>query len=224
MKQHQFSNLQINKSSNQLTLTVSSDKKKGVVLLAVDSMGCDTLIMRDGTEIKAKVTEVTPTEIKYKYCNNIDGPTYVVNRYLVSYIKYRNGTLDSFVNEHPPIATPTNRNNGNYNQNNRGAFNGNDSHYLVNNYAVNDYVRKKSLATLILGIVSFVFISIGLITSIFAIVYGTKCMRLIKQDPANLWMYRRRTNTGLTFAWIVVALYLLGIIGVIVALVAAGII
>ncbi|HEX7414375.1 MAG TPA: hypothetical protein VF411_10070, partial [Bacteroidia bacterium] len=112
-------------------LTASSDKKKGVILLTVDSIGCDTLIMRDGTEIKVKVTEVTPTEIKYKFCNNIDGPSYVIYRYQASYIKYRNGTLDSFVSEHPPIAPPANRNNGNYNQNNSGAFNGNDSHHSM---------------------------------------------------------------------------------------------
>src|SRR6185312_2797353 len=77
-------------------LMASSEKKKGIVLLKPDSAGCDTLIMRNETEIKAKVIEITPTEIKYKYCDNVTGPTYVSYRYEVSYIKYANGRLDSF--------------------------------------------------------------------------------------------------------------------------------
>ena len=166
------------------SLAASSEKKKGIVLLTVDSTVCDTIIMRDGTEIKAKVVEVTLTEIKYKYCNNINGPTYVAYRYNVAYIKYPNGTMDSFVNEYPP-SQALNRNRA-----------------PGGNYGINEFVRKRSLASLILGIVSFFISFFGIITAIVAIVLGYKCLRLIKQDPENLWMYQKRAHAGVILGWI----------------------
>jgi len=52
---------------------------------------CDVIHFRDGTEIEAKVTEVTDYEIKYKLCNNLDGPTFTKRAYDVFKIKYSNG-------------------------------------------------------------------------------------------------------------------------------------
>lgn len=53
---------------------------------------CDELIMMDGTEISAKILEITPNEIKYKKCNNIDGPIFTKALSSVFKIKYSNGT------------------------------------------------------------------------------------------------------------------------------------
>ncbi len=211
------------------TITASSEKKKGIILLTPDSIACDTLIMKNGTEIKVKVLEVTPTEVKYKYCSNINGPLYVAYRYNISYVKYANGTMDSFVNEHPPVVNgnnggnrPNNGNynpgNGGYNQNNGGAFNGNNNRYSMDNYAVNEYVRKMSLWSLICGIVSIFIPYVGFLIAIAAIILGTKSMRLIRKDPQNLWMYGRRAMAGQIIGWIVAAIYLLVIIGVLIAL------
>ena len=52
---------------------------------------CDVIHFRDGTEIEAKVTEVTDYEIKYKLCSNLDGPTFTKRAYDVFKIKYANG-------------------------------------------------------------------------------------------------------------------------------------
>ena len=57
---------------------------------------CDELIFRDGTESKAKVIEITPTEIKYKKCDNLEGPTYVAKKAEVFMIKYANGSKEVF--------------------------------------------------------------------------------------------------------------------------------
>ncbi len=204
----------LTKTSNANTdinsLTASSDKKNGIVLLNTDSTGCDTLIMKDGAEIKAKILEVTPTEIKYRFCNNINGPVYVVYRYNVSYIKYKNGTLDSFVNEHPALNTPPNKNKDISNLNNNNNWkNGNNSQ---NNFVENYYVGKLSTTSLVCGIVSFFISFFGIITAIVALTSGYKSLRLINNDPANLWMYRGRTMAGIILGWIFVGLIILGII------------
>jgi hypothetical protein len=201
------------------TITASSEKKKGIILLTPDSIACDTLIMKNGTEIKVKVLEVTPTEVKYKYCSNINGPLYVAYRYNISYVKYANGTMDSFVNEHPPVVNKSFGNNqthnGGYNQNS-GVSNRNP----IENYAVNEYVKNTSLAVLILGIVSIPlsFIFVGIITAIIAVALGKKCMRLINQDP-SLFIYSQRNTIGFVLGWIVVGLALLAILIGLIALI-----
>jgi hypothetical protein len=227
--------VQYTEPQTQNSLTASSEKKKAMVVLSSDSIKCDTLIMKDGTEVKAKVLEVTPTEVKYKFCNNINGPLYVAYRYNLSYIKYANGTMDSFVNEHPPVTPPSNRNNGGYNnqyrggnnQNNNGAaFNGNNNRYDMDNYATSEYVRKTSTASLILGIVSIPLLDIGIgfITAIIAIVLAKKCLRLIKQNPEHLWMYSKRATAGLVLGWVVIGMVLLILLFLLLLLAATGVI
>ena len=67
----------------------------------------DFIIKKDGTEIKAKVSEITSLEVKYKRSDNIDGPSYVIAITEISNIKYQNGTTESFAknnNENSKIA------------------------------------------------------------------------------------------------------------------------
>ena len=63
--------------------------KNGVNSLITD---CDELIMMDGNEISAKILEITLDEIKYKKCDNIDGPIFTKTLSSVFKIKYSNGT------------------------------------------------------------------------------------------------------------------------------------
>ena len=53
---------------------------------------CDELIMMDGTEISAKILEITLDEIKYKNCDNPEGPIFTKPLSSVFKIKYSNGT------------------------------------------------------------------------------------------------------------------------------------
>jgi len=55
----------------------------------------DVITMRNGDEIKAKVTEITSSEIKYKRFENLDGPTVSVRRADVTAIVYENGTREA---------------------------------------------------------------------------------------------------------------------------------
>jgi hypothetical protein len=54
----------------------------------------DLIILRDGNVIESNVTETSPTEIRYKRSNHLDGPTIVVPAANVLSIRYANGKVD----------------------------------------------------------------------------------------------------------------------------------
>jgi hypothetical protein len=56
----------------------------------------DVITFRKGSEVKAKVLEINETQIKYKKCDNIDGPLITVNKNDVYSIKYVNGLIEHF--------------------------------------------------------------------------------------------------------------------------------
>lgn len=57
---------------------------------------CDLITLTNGEDIKAIVLEVGASEIKYKKCENKNGPTYSIARSDVFIIRYANGTKDFF--------------------------------------------------------------------------------------------------------------------------------
>jgi len=54
----------------------------------------DIITLRNGDEIKVKVTEISTSEIRYKQFEHLDGPTRVVPRADVFAINYENGTRE----------------------------------------------------------------------------------------------------------------------------------
>lgn len=56
----------------------------------------DIITKKDGTDIKAKITEVNASEIKYKRFDNLEGPTYTMNKADILLVRYENGTNDVF--------------------------------------------------------------------------------------------------------------------------------
>jgi len=85
--------------------------------------GCDTIVFKNGLKIKAKVLEVGAQEIKYKMCDNLDGPTFIKNTADVSFISHANGTFTDVTE----INAPGPSNNQSTNQNtSRTTSNGTD--------------------------------------------------------------------------------------------------
>lgn len=70
--------------------------------------GCgDVLTLKKGTEVVVKVLEINETQIKYKRCDNLDGPLIIIHKNDVYSIKYRNGYVEHFER----ILTPSNSEN-----------------------------------------------------------------------------------------------------------------
>lgn len=62
----------------------------------------DVITLKTGETINAKVTEVGINEIRYYKAANADGPVYVVGKWEVAQIVYKDGTKDVF-NVAPPV-------------------------------------------------------------------------------------------------------------------------
>ncbi|WMX15635.1 hypothetical protein [Aureispira sp. CCB-E] len=67
-----------------------------LLFMSLSILAQDNIIQRDGSEIKAKVLEITPKIIQYKRFDNINGPTYSILKANVFMIQYENGTKDVF--------------------------------------------------------------------------------------------------------------------------------
>lgn len=65
--------------------------------LITQDTGCgDILTFKKGNELKVKVLEINETQVKYKHCDNLDGPLFIVHKNEVYSIKYKNGFTEYF--------------------------------------------------------------------------------------------------------------------------------
>ncbi|MFN6379324.1 MAG: hypothetical protein ACK4WD_08610 [Flavobacteriales bacterium] len=82
------------------TLETSSHEEsvnvlKETVESVIDSIACDTLLLKDGTKLMVKVESISDSEVRYKKCSNINGPVYIESSKKVDYIAYSNGSRDN---------------------------------------------------------------------------------------------------------------------------------
>ena len=55
---------------------------------------CDVILLKNGNEMKVKVSGISQDEIKYKKCEDINGEIFTLKKSEVFMIKYSNGTKD----------------------------------------------------------------------------------------------------------------------------------
>jgi len=67
----------------------------------------DVIVLKNGDEIKSKVIEITPAEIKYKRSDNLGGPTIDILKSDVFMIKYANGTKEVVASNTSPVSAPS---------------------------------------------------------------------------------------------------------------------
>jgi hypothetical protein len=70
---------------------------------AQNANGQDIILKNDGSEIKAKVLEITDTQIKYKDFDFQDGPTRNILKTQVFRIAYENGKTEIFTKQTAPV-------------------------------------------------------------------------------------------------------------------------
>lgn len=62
----------------------------------VSAAAQDLIVKTDSARVEARVTEITPSEVRYKRFSNPDGPTYVLPAAAIEYIRYANGYKEFF--------------------------------------------------------------------------------------------------------------------------------
>lgn len=76
---------------------------------SMSSYAQDVITKKDGTDIQAKILEVTPTEIKYKRFDNQTGPTFSSLISDLIMVRYENGTNEVF-NQNKSISSSSGSN------------------------------------------------------------------------------------------------------------------
>ncbi len=70
-----------------------------ILVASIPSFSQDVITKIDGTDINAKVLEITKTEVKFKKWDNLEGPTYTESISDLIMIRYKNGSKELFVKE-----------------------------------------------------------------------------------------------------------------------------
>ena len=51
----------------------------------IDTSKCDVMLLTNGEELFVKIIEITPTDVKFKRCDNLEGPTKMISKnYILS--------------------------------------------------------------------------------------------------------------------------------------------
>ena len=115
---------------------------------------CDNMLLRSGEEIPVKIIEIGTSEIKYKKCDNLEGPTISILKKNVFMITYSNGSKDVFKEE---------------------VDNGSNQKSNTNNPTNQQRTNGFAIASFVLGIIGF--------GSILAIIFGSIALNQIRKNP-----------------------------------------
>lgn len=135
---------------------------------------CDNIILKDGSEISAKIVEITPDLIKYRKCSNLNGPLFSINTNDVLLIRYLDGTKEVFKvnnnsekNNNSGMSIIVNNANESSNQNVATAQVSNSSSNIRDSNGYGSY----GTASLVLGILGLILPSV-IVFSLLATIFG----------------------------------------------------
>jgi hypothetical protein len=84
----------IENSENENNNVIEEEYENNANQNNLEPLECDIIVCKNGDEIEAKILEIGIKEIKYKRCDNQEGPTISILNSSVLMIKYPNGTKD----------------------------------------------------------------------------------------------------------------------------------
>lgn len=88
------------------------NKKAVLSILENKSEPCDIMTLKTGSDMLVKVVEIGINDIKYKDCDNLDGPVVVIRKADVFRIKYLNGKVETFTNNNEASQSESNQQKG----------------------------------------------------------------------------------------------------------------
>lgn len=145
--------VQTNIQTNRALVASAEQDLRNVVLATTqitnrNDESCDVIYFRNNKVVSAKVVEINSTDIKYKRCDNLDGPLIVVDKNSVKSILYKNGDTETFTESYPvkPIQENTRINKSSPNT---------EANY--DGYAIASFVCGVLFFLLFPGILGFIF-------------------------------------------------------------------
>ena len=121
---------------------------------------CDNIIYKNGEEVSVKVIEITTDVVKFKRCDNLDGPLISVKKSEILMIRYKNGSKEIFE----------------------------DNSAELENKEIDKSklkVQGLGLTSMIIGIIGGLFpnLFVLIISSLLAIIFSSIAMAKIKKNP-----------------------------------------
>jgi hypothetical protein len=157
----------------------------------IDTLKCDLMLLTNGEEISVKIIEITPTDVKFKRCDNLEGPTKMISKNYILSITHSDDTKEVLKNEDGsiPISTET------------------SSKLKSTNNASDDREMELAKASLAFGILGNVLLFIALIAGGYIIIYsvvggisaiilGSSQLLKIRKQP-KVYGGKRIAKTGL---------------------------
>lgn len=161
---------------------------------------CDTLVLADGTEILTRILEIGPNVLRYKHCDNPNGPVYVVNASEVSMIIFSNGSIEEFKNEETPVPS---------------TVVSEENPYLVSPSKI-EKTSRYAIVFGVLAIPTLIAYLAGVMFAILAIKNGSAALRWYNRDPRSFDpRIKMRAQAGMILGYLTLALLLFGIIALI---------
>jgi len=176
---HEFSEFMIASTDNKLippsiTATITPFE---TIERTYQQDGCDTIMLKSGSNLVGKVEEIGQTEIKYRKCNNLSGPIISIAKSGVSAIMFSNGSHEIFTADDPAL------------QSNNASNTGNTDERQVEGFGI------AGLAAGVAGL----FIA-GIPLGAVAIVFGAISLSRIKKNP------KKYKGKGLAIASLILGL------------------
>lgn len=169
---------------------------------------CDIISLKNGSQVDGKVLEITSTEIKYKRCDNIDGPIIIINKSDVTKIRYVNGITElinapstaedqDYYSPSPKSHKPANRANSN----------GKPYHKTLNTFAIASLIAA-ILALIVILPLALLYTPLLLILIPAPIVLGIMALKEINANP-ELYKGKGMAIFGIIFGGILTSIILL---------------
>ena len=67
-----------------------------ILFAVIAATAQDVIVLKDGSTVLSKVTEITKDQVRFKKFKNLDGPTYTYNLSDITAINYENGQKEDF--------------------------------------------------------------------------------------------------------------------------------
>lgn len=142
---------------------------------------CDVIVKKDGVEISAKVMETSSDLVKYKDCDNQQGPLFILELSEIAKIKYADGTSEIFFSKSKEESDRDSR--------------------------MQEEVKKLAESSYLLGILSFIPFY-GIFAGIIAIIKGMNALEKYSHIGMNDPYVKKRAKMGKVLGTIATVLWI----------------
>ena len=188
-------------SLNDETLILKEYNNESII----DTSKCDVMLLTNGEEISVKIIEITPTDVKFKRCDNLEGPIKMISKNYILSITHSDDTKEVLKNEDGSIPVSNEASSKLKSTKNASDDSGSAKASLVLGVLSNALL----FISVLVGVIFPLIFLASLVGGILAIILGSSQLLKIREEP-KVYGGKRKANIGLFLGVLVIPLlYLL---------------